>query len=79
MDANVCTHRIISISEASVRFKYKDYADGERQKEMTLSIIEFLPRFELHILPKRFVKIRHYGLLQNNCKTKPLNAIRQQL
>jgi hypothetical protein len=75
----ITTHRIISISEESVRFKYKDYADGDKQKEMTLSITEFLRRFELHILPKRFVKIRHYGLLQNHGKTKRLNVIRQQL
>jgi hypothetical protein len=75
----ITTHRIISISEDSVRFKYKDYADGDRQKEMTVSIREFLRRFELHILPKRFVKIRHYGLLQNHGKTKRLNVIRQQL
>jgi len=75
----ITAHRIISISEQSVRFKYKDYADGDKQKEMALSITEFLRRFELHILPKRFVKIRHYGLLQNHGKTKRLNAIRQQL
>ncbi len=60
-------------------FKYKDYADGDKQKEMTLSVAEFLRRFELHILPKRFVKIRHYGLLQNHGKIKRLNAIRKQL
>ena len=46
---------------------------------MTLSHAEFLRRFELHILPKRFVKIRHYGLLQNHGKIKRLNKIRQQL
>jgi hypothetical protein len=75
----ITTHRIISISKDSVRFKYKDYADGDKQKEMTLNITEFLRRFELHILPRRFVKIRHYGLLQNHGKTKRLNVIRQQL
>ena len=75
----ITTHRIISISQDSVRFKYKDYADGDKQKERTLSITEFLRRFELHILPKRFVKIRHFGLLQNHGKTKRLNAIRKQL
>jgi hypothetical protein len=75
----ITTHRILSISEDSVRFKYKDYADGDKQKERTLSITEFLRRFELHILPRRFVKIRHYGLLQNHGKTKRLNVIRQQL
>ena len=54
-------------------------ADAGKQKEMALSIPEFLRRFELHILPKRFVKIRHYGLLQNHGKIKRLNAVREQL
>lgn len=75
----ITPHRIISISDHSVLFNYRDYADGNRQKEMHLSHAEFLRRFELHILPKRFVKIRHYGLLQNHGKTTRLNAIRQQL
>ena len=75
----ITAHRIISISEHSVGFKYKDYADGNKQKEMTLSHAEFLRRFELHILPRRFVKIRHYGLLQNHGKIKRLNNIRRQL
>ena len=75
----ITSHRIVSISEHSVLFKYRDYADANRPKEMRLSHDEFLRRFELHILPKRFVKIRHYGLLQNHGKRKRLNAIRKQL
>lgn len=75
----ITTHRVISIGEQGVRFKYKDYSDGDKQKEMTLSTAEFLRRFELHILPRRFVKIRHYGLLQNHNKIKRLNIIRQEL
>ena len=75
----ITAHRIKAISEHSVTFKYKDYSDGNAQKEMTLSHAEFLRRFELHILPRRFVKIRHYGLLQNHGKIKRLNAIRLQL
>ena len=75
----ITAHRISSISEHSVSFKYKDYANDNQQKEMTLSHAEFLRRFELHILPRWFVKIRHYGLLQNHGKTKRLNSIRQQL
>ena len=75
----ITSHRITGISEENVKFKYKDYADAGKQKEMALSIREFLRRFELHILPKRFVKIRHYGLLQNHGKIKRLNNIRQQL
>jgi len=75
----ITAHRITGISDGHVNFTYKDYNDGNRQKEMALSVPEFLRRFELHILPKRFVKIRHYGLLQNHGKIKRLNAIRAQL
>ncbi len=75
----ITAHRIISIGEHSITFKYRDYADRNTTKQMTLSHAEFLRRFEQHILPRRFVKIRHYGLLQNHGKIKRLNAIRQQL
>jgi hypothetical protein len=75
----ITAHRITGIADGNVNFKYKDYADGNKQKEMALSVPEFLRRFELHILPKRFVKIRHYGLLQNHGKIKRLNAVREQL
>ena len=44
-----------------VTFGYKDYADGGNQKEMVLSDSEFVRRFEQHILPQRFTKIRSYG------------------
>jgi hypothetical protein len=50
----------------SVTFTWKDYADGGRRKAMTLGTAEFVSRFCLHLLPERFVKIRHYGLLANN-------------
>ena len=54
-----------------VRFHYKDYADDQKSKQMTLSADEFLRRFLLHVLPKGFVRIRHYGLLASpNVKTK---------
>jgi hypothetical protein len=72
----ITKHRIVSVTEHSVTFKYKDYADQSRQKEIVLSITEFLRRFEIHFLPKRYVKIRHYGYLQNQGKTKRLNAVR---
>ena len=84
----ITAHRITGINDGNVKFRYKDYADGNKparmtrsdgQKEMALSVPEFLRRFELHILPKRFVKIRHYGLLQNHGKIKQLGAIRTQL
>ncbi len=75
----ITTHRILAITEGGISFKYKDYADGSKQKQMALSHAEFLRRFEQHILPRRFVKIRHYGLLQNHGKTRRLSAIRKQL
>ncbi|MEJ7738595.1 MAG: transposase [Chitinophagaceae bacterium] len=60
-------------------FTYKDYADGKKQKQMTLSNQEFVRRFEQHILPKRFVKIRHGGYLAHNGKNVRVAAIHQQL
>jgi Putative transposase/Transposase zinc-binding domain len=75
----ITKHRVISITEYSVTFKYKDYADGNKQKTMTLGIAEFLRRFELHFLPWRYVKIRHYGFLQNHGKTTRLNAVRKEM
>lgn len=72
----ITRHRIVNITDNNVTFRYKDYADASRQKKMTLSIEHFLQRFELHFLPKRYVKIRHYGFLQNHGKTKRLNAVR---
>ena len=57
--------RLLDLSDGRVTFRYKDYADSHRQKTMTLDADEFLHRFVQHVLPKSFVKIRHYGLLAN--------------
>jgi hypothetical protein len=59
-----------------VSFAYKDYADGAQTKTMTLSLEEFTRRFLLHLLPVRFVKIRHYGLLGNRGRVARLAAVR---
>ena len=75
----ITKHRIISVDENSVRFRYKDYADDNKTKEMEVSSGEFLRRFEQHILPKRFVKIRYYGYLQNRNKHQRLSEIRASL
>jgi hypothetical protein len=69
--------RIVDVSETSVTFKYKDYSDNNKKKEMTLDGVEFLRRFLMHILPKGFVKIRNYGILSNRMKNKKLNIIRK--
>ena len=75
----ITKHRILAITEHSVTFSYKDYADKSRTKQITLGIAEFLRRFELHFLPRGYVKIRHYGFLQNHGKVTRLNAVRQTM
>ena len=60
--------RIRSLSNGMVTFSYKDYADNNRWKEMTISAVEFIRRYLLHVLPKSFMKIRHYGYLSNRNK-----------
>lgn len=71
--------RLLATDGASVTFAYKDYADGSRPKTMTLGTAEFVRRFALHVLPERFVKIRHYGLLGNRRKHTRLARARQLL
>lgn len=71
----ISNHRLKEVSDKEVRFAYKDYRDG-KQKQMSLSGVEFLRRFSLHILPSRFVRIRHYGLLSSTRKPE-LRRIQQ--
>ena len=75
----ITAHRITEITATEITFTYKDYADGKKQKQMTLNHAEFVRRFEQHILPKRFVKIRHGGYLAHNGKNQRIAAIHQQL
>ena len=64
----ISNHRIKKIADGKVSFIYKDYVAGGVQKLMTLDAHEFLRRYCMHILPKRFVKIRHYGFLSSRGK-----------
>jgi hypothetical protein len=57
--------RTVDPAAKTVTFAYKDYADGAKPKAMTIACTEFVRRLQRHILPERFVKIRHYGLLAN--------------
>ncbi len=59
----VSNHRITGFDNDHVSFTFKDYAEGGQRKTMTLSVIEFLRRFLLHVLPRGFTRIRHFGLL----------------
>lgn len=67
--------RITNMTDDTVSFWYKDYRDGNKRKEMTLSQEEFIRRFLLHILPRRFQKIRYYGFLSNGTKSKKLRLL----
>ena len=67
----ISNSRILSFTGQSVSFSWKDYKDKGKSKVMTLQAAEFTRRFLLHVLPDRFVKIRHYGLLcSRNIGTK---------
>jgi hypothetical protein len=57
--------RLVRVTDQAVVFTYKDYSDGSRHKTVSLEPAEFIRRFLLHTLPKRFVRIRRYGLLAN--------------
>ena len=75
----ISNQRIIKFEEGKVTFKWKDYSDHNKIKLMTLEAVEFIRRFLLHILPNRFVKIRHYGLLSNKNKKTKLKICRKLL
>ena len=68
----ISNERILDITDTEVTFKWRDYKDNNKMKEMTVSIEEFIRRFLLHILPPKFMKIRYYGILGNRNKKKKL-------
>jgi len=61
----ISNNRILTIRDGKVSFRWRDYADHNRQKTMTLQAGEFIRRFLLHVLPARYVRMRHFGLLAN--------------
>ena len=73
--------RLIALDERGVTFRYKDYrADGlARRKVMTLAADEFIRRFMLHILPKGFHRIRHYGLFASTGRAANIARLRELL
>jgi Putative transposase len=68
----ISNHRLLAFDGQSVSFRWRDYAHGNKQRVMTLDSVEFLRRFFLHVLPKGFVRIRHYGLLSNRFRHRLL-------
>jgi hypothetical protein len=75
----ISNHRIKNIERDKITFSYKDYRQMAATKEMTLDALEFIRRFALHILPKGFVRIRHYGILSSTSKTASAVIIKDQL
>ena len=75
----ISNHRLVSLQNGQVRFRWKDYTHGSRPRSMTLSAAEFIRRFLLHVLPKGFVHIRHFGLLANSVRAKKLPRCRELL
>jgi hypothetical protein len=75
----ISNQRIKGIDEQNVTFDYKDYRVAGVKKQMTLTHQEFIRRFALHILPKRFVKIRHYGFLSSTWKRQKLKLLQEKL
>jgi Putative transposase/Transposase zinc-binding domain len=71
--------RILEVSEVGVKFRWRDRADGNRPRTMLLPGVEFLRRFLLHVLPRGFARIRHYGLLCNRGRAVKLAACRLAL
>ena len=75
----ISNHRIIRMDENTVTYYVKDYREEGKWKEFTISGIEFIRRFLMHVPPKRFVRIRHYGLLCTRTKTRQLTLCRNLL
>jgi predicted Zn-ribbon and HTH transcriptional regulator len=75
----ISNHRLLAFDQERVTFRWKDYARGGKHGQMTLTATEFLRRFFLHVLPKGFVRIRHFGFLANRFRASRLALGRQLL
>lgn len=75
----ISNHRLQQADETNTTFSYKDYKSHGRKKQMTLSNQAFIRRFAMHILPLRFVRIRHYGILSSTWKRAKFIALKKQL
>ncbi len=75
----ISNQRILAVDEQGVTFRWKDYADHDQQKTMHLDGVEFLHRFLLHVLPKGYKRIRHYGFLANCVRKSKVALLRPLL
>ena len=75
----ISNHRIKNIENHSVTFSAKDYRHGGKTHPVTLTDHEFIRRFAMHILPKGFTRIRHYGILSSSLKNNVIPVLQKQL
>jgi hypothetical protein len=75
----ISNHQLVAVTDDTVSFRWKDYRHGSQIRTLTLDVDEFLRRFLLHVLPKRFVRIRYFGFLAPRCRTRELAQCRQAL
>ena len=75
----ISNHRLVDVTDDTVSFRWKDYRHGSHVRTLTLEAEEFLRRFLLHVLPKRFVRIRYFGFLASRCRTVQLPQCRRAL
>lgn len=75
----ISNHRLLNLDNGQVTFSYKDYRKGAQKLQMSLSDKEFIRRFSQHILPRGFVRIRHYGFLSSSWKPEKLPGLQRML
>jgi len=75
----IANTRLLKLEDGRVSFRYKDYAHGGAIKVMELEAVEFLRRFFTHVLPKGFVRVRHFGLFANRFRKESLARCRDLL
>jgi Putative transposase/Transposase zinc-binding domain len=75
----ISNHRLVSLADGKVTFRWKDYAHGNKKRNMTITTDEFLRRFLLHVLPRGFVRIRHFGFLSARRRQELIAVCRQLL
>ena len=71
--------RLVALEDGIVHFRWRDYRQDNAVKVMGLPAAEFIRRFLLHVLPRGFQRLRHYGLLGNRCRAQTLPACRRVL
>jgi hypothetical protein len=75
----ISNHRLVSFDGGRVTFRWRDYAGGNKMRTMTVAADKFIRRFLLHVLPKGFVRIRHFGVTANSQRSESIARCRKML